>query len=90
MSLLRRLVVPTYLSQALTRFSCKNNVDRLFSALFLPKNAYRMVSTTTTKFDLMEFFDDKKNWGEGTVRTGRSWTKDELRLKSNTDIHKLW
>lgn len=23
-------------------------------------------------------------------RPGRSWTSDELRLKSNTDLHKLW
>lgn len=38
----------------------------------------------------MEFFDDKKNWGENEVRSGRSWKKDELRIKSNTDLHKLW
>ena len=24
------------------------------------------------------------------VRVGRSWLTDELRLKSNTDLHKLW
>lgn len=38
----------------------------------------------------MEFFDDKKNWGAQEVKTGRSWTKDELRIKSNSDLHKLW
>jgi large subunit ribosomal protein L47 len=38
----------------------------------------------------MEFFDDKKNWGETAVRTGRSWKVEELRIKSNTDLHKLW
>jgi large subunit ribosomal protein L47 len=38
----------------------------------------------------MEFFDVKKNWGETNIRTGRSWKLDELRLKSNTDLHKLW
>ena len=39
---------------------------------------------------LMEFFDDYKNWGEKEVKTGREWRVDELRLKSNQDIHKLW
>nr|CAG4638728.1 EOG090X0DBE [Cyclestheria hislopi] len=38
----------------------------------------------------MEFFDDPKNWGANEVKSGRSWTKDELRLKSNVDLHKLW
>lgn len=38
----------------------------------------------------MEFFDDKKNWGENEVKHGRGWLKDELRIKSNSDLHKLW
>lgn len=39
---------------------------------------------------LMNFFDEKKNWGEQEVQVGRSWRTDELRIKSNTDLHKLW
>lgn len=39
---------------------------------------------------LDEFFDDRKNWGKTVVKVGRSWKKDELRLKSNSDLHKLW
>lgn len=39
---------------------------------------------------LMEFFDDKKNLGENEVKHGRSWALPELRIKSNTDLHKLW
>jgi large subunit ribosomal protein L47 len=38
----------------------------------------------------MEFFDDKKNYGESEVKHGRSWLKDELRIKSNKDLHQLW
>lgn len=38
----------------------------------------------------MEFFDDEKNWGAPQVKSGRSWTKDDLRIKSNSDLHKLW
>ncbi|XP_076451477.1 large ribosomal subunit protein uL29m-like [Babylonia areolata] len=46
--------------------------------------------TTSQQSGLMEFFDDKKNWGEETVKTGRPWRVDELRIKSNSDLHKLW
>ncbi|XP_004931963.2 39S ribosomal protein L47, mitochondrial [Bombyx mandarina] len=46
--------------------------------------------TTKPTQDLMEFFDAKKNWPETNIRVGRAWKLDELRLKSNTDLHKLW
>lgn len=39
---------------------------------------------------LMEFFDDPKNWGEDYIKSGRSWNIQELRIKSNSDLHKLW
>lgn len=38
----------------------------------------------------MEFLDHPKNFGESKVRSGRPWRLDELRLKSNSDLHKLW
>ena len=53
-------------------------------------HAARGLSVSAIRRDLMEFFDDKKNWGESNVRTGRSWKIEELRIKSNTDLHKLW
>lgn len=39
---------------------------------------------------LMEFFDSVDNWTEKTVRSGREWLTEELRIKSNEDLHKLW
>ena len=38
----------------------------------------------------MQFFDDAKHFGANEVKSGRSWTLDELRIKSNVDLHKLW
>ncbi|KAK3916572.1 39S ribosomal protein L47, mitochondrial [Frankliniella fusca] len=37
-----------------------------------------------------EFFEPKENWTKGEIVVGRSWRKDDLRLKSNSDLHKLW
>ncbi|XP_018410393.1 PREDICTED: 39S ribosomal protein L47, mitochondrial [Nanorana parkeri] len=39
---------------------------------------------------LEEFFDDPKNWGEKTVKSGDAWTIYQLRGKSSEDLHKLW
>lgn len=54
------------------------------------KMSVAQIHSTTPRYDLMEFFDDPKNWGADEVRTGRSWKLDELRIKSNSDLHKLW
>lgn len=39
---------------------------------------------------LMEFFDDPKHWSEIEVKVGRAWKADELRIKSNKELHQLW
>lgn len=51
---------------------------------------YKSFQTSVINHDLMEFFDDPKNWGEYEIKSGRAWTVDELRIKSNSDLHKLW
>eukprot|EP00095_Tigriopus_kingsejongensis_P008344 maker-scaffold395_size185061-snap-gene-0.36 protein:Tk08344 transcript:maker-scaffold395_size185061-snap-gene-0.36-mRNA-1 annotation:"39s ribosomal protein mitochondrial" len=40
--------------------------------------------------DIMEFFEKEDNWGKNKVYVGRSWLKDELRLRGNEELHKLW
>ncbi|VDN52132.1 unnamed protein product [Dracunculus medinensis] len=43
---------------------------------------------------MREFFDNEQNFGVNELRPskrpGRSWSVDELRLKSNSDLHRLW
>ena len=46
--------------------------------------------TNNCKSNLMDFFDVEKNWGQDRVLHGREWRLDELRIKSNVDLHKLW
>ncbi|XP_026486191.2 large ribosomal subunit protein uL29m [Vanessa tameamea] len=63
--------------------------NKVFSLCGLPQ-VPRTIHTTCKQYDLMEFFDEKKNWNESNIRVGRSWKLDELRIKSNGDLHKLW
>ncbi|XP_012221661.1 large ribosomal subunit protein uL29m [Linepithema humile] len=83
-----------------------NNITKLFTNLSLTSNIITsprhvflrstpalhcaFIHITLKRHDLMEFFDDPKHWAKNEVKVGRSWRKDELRLKSNSDLHKLW
>ncbi|XP_076788372.1 large ribosomal subunit protein uL29m isoform X2 [Arvicanthis niloticus] len=49
----------------------------------------KFLHTTLSRKGLEEFFDDPKNWGEEKVKSGASWTCQQLRNKSNEDLHKL-
>ncbi|XP_061271280.1 large ribosomal subunit protein uL29m isoform X1 [Bos javanicus] len=79
-------------SQALASTGCR------FSLSLLTKNTpnvtsfhqCRLLQTTLSRRGLEEFFDDPKNWGEEKVKSGASWTCQQLRNKSNEDLHKLW
>ncbi|XP_059157617.1 large ribosomal subunit protein uL29m-like [Physella acuta] len=55
-----------------------------------PVHSSTSIHTSPPAQDLMEFFDRKDVWGETSVLSGRPYRLDELRLKSNQDIHKLW
>ncbi|XP_076036392.1 mitochondrial ribosomal protein L47 isoform X2 [Oratosquilla oratoria] len=69
----------------LTNVRSQDIVQNIFRSL--PCSGFH---SSSYQFGLMEFFDDEKNWGSQEVRVGRSWKKDELRIKSNEDLHKLW
>uniref|UniRef100_A0A4W2ETA3 Large ribosomal subunit protein uL29m n=1 Tax=Bos indicus x Bos taurus TaxID=30522 RepID=A0A4W2ETA3_BOBOX len=79
-------------SQTLASTGCR------FSLSLLTKNTpnvtsfhqCRLLQTTLSRRGLEEFFDDPKNWGEEKVKSGASWTCQQLRNKSNEDLHKLW
>ncbi|SPP84557.1 39S ribosomal protein L47, mitochondrial [Drosophila guanche] len=50
----------------------------------------QMVHTSPMRHGLMEFFDDPKHWSENDVKVGRAWRTEELRIKSNKELHQLW
>ncbi|CAH1776192.1 unnamed protein product [Owenia fusiformis] len=50
----------------------------------------QQLHTSPARHGLLEFFDDKREWGEQKAKAGRPWKVEELRLKSNSDLHKLW
>ncbi|XP_077017250.1 large ribosomal subunit protein uL29m isoform X2 [Tamandua tetradactyla] len=104
MAVARLLVVYRVVSASLKASSAAVNSQTLaspgcrFALSLLPKvtpsatsfQQCRLLHTTLSRKGLEEFFDDPKNWGEEKVKSGASWTCQQLRNKSNEDLHKLW
>ncbi|KAM6414289.1 large ribosomal subunit protein uL29m [Rhynochetos jubatus] len=55
-----------------------------------PLRQLRFLHASLSCRGLEEFFDDPKNWGEKTVKSGDAWNIKQLRGKSSEDLHKLW
>ncbi|XP_046397014.1 39S ribosomal protein L47, mitochondrial [Ischnura elegans] len=95
--LMRVKTLYTHSKLVLKNHSCDTVLGRIWERQFGKSSMLCSDQTRTTNVNsseinkkLMEFFDDSKNWGEDEVRVGRAWCKDELRIKSNSDLHKLW
>ncbi|XP_022110197.1 39S ribosomal protein L47, mitochondrial-like [Acanthaster planci] len=85
------------------RASNQNTPQRTFSQQLSFRHAANLSNSWLCKTDqsqgfhtswsylgLEEFFDDPKTYGEPNVKSGRPWSADELRLKDNLTLHKLW
>ena len=79
-------------SQALASTGCRLSLSLLTqnTSDVTSFHQCRLLHTTLSKRGLEEFFDDPKNCGEEKVKSGASWTCQQLRNKSNEDLHKLW
>ena len=63
------------------------HVPRLTSLDSIQRSRFHL---SISNRDLNEFFEDPKILKDKVVRVGRQWHKDDLRTKSNEDLHKLW
>ncbi|XP_057594845.1 39S ribosomal protein L47, mitochondrial isoform X2 [Hippopotamus amphibius kiboko] len=94
----RRVSAALKASRSLIRPQAPASTGCRFSLSLLTENTpnvtsfhqCRLLHTTLSRRGLEEFFDDPKNWGEEKVKSGASWTCQQLRNKSNEDLHKLW
>uniref|UniRef100_A0A8R1DFS8 Large ribosomal subunit protein uL29m n=1 Tax=Caenorhabditis japonica TaxID=281687 RepID=A0A8R1DFS8_CAEJA len=70
------------------------NLPTLLSSAVRTQKFPLATARLSTDANMQQFFDDEANFGKAELRPkyrpGRAWTADELRLKSNSDLHKLW
>uniref|UniRef100_A0A803Y9F9 Large ribosomal subunit protein uL29m n=1 Tax=Meleagris gallopavo TaxID=9103 RepID=A0A803Y9F9_MELGA len=83
---------PTFLQPPRPYRQCRFTLKRCHESLAQaePFCHARFLHTTLPRKGLEEFFDDPKNWGEKTVKSGDAWNIKQLRAKSSQDLHKLW
>lgn len=79
-SIIKKLITPMLLKRI------SYTIPRSINATLISKK----ISTSIHQCNLDEFFDKKTNWDADKIKVGRPWRIDELRLKSNSDLHKLW
>ncbi|XP_013412145.1 39S ribosomal protein L47, mitochondrial [Lingula anatina] len=88
----KTLAVKSFLSKISGVIPILHNSFR--HALFVSGNSCTPCSkhfhTSRPASGLWDFFDHKDNWGKREVPVGRPYKKDELRIKGNEDLHKLW
>ncbi|XP_065196701.1 uncharacterized protein LOC135828184 [Sycon ciliatum] len=86
--MLRSLVSSAHLVQQASRLSAAK--WKLGSNCAAVECAARYVSTSVPRLGLEEFFPDLSQHPNERNRSGRAWDVTDLRLKSDTDLHKLW
>ncbi|KAL1461269.1 hypothetical protein WDU94_013186 [Cyamophila willieti] len=84
---MHKLQSVTRMPLSCSMFLCQRHIQMLRK---FPIQKVAAIHTTNRCLDLNEFFDEHKNWGASEVKVGRAWKKEELRLKSSSDLHKLW
>lgn len=58
--------------------------------LYSKRNLTQSFSSSAKRLSVDEFFEPRDNWRKREIRSGKEWGKEELRLKSNVDLWKLW
>ncbi|OAF69249.1 39S ribosomal protein L47, mitochondrial [Intoshia linei] len=66
------------------------NLKILYQKLKLNDFTKRSFSISHNLNNLNQFFDHEDHIDNSKISVGRPWKIEELRIKSNTDLHKLW
>jgi len=87
MTSLRSVIVLRHIS----KLSCRALQSTAIPNKYSPsKISHRCFSKSSCLRGIEEFFDASENWNAQEVKCGRAYELEELRIKSNEDLHKLW